>query len=86
MSNYQINIKKTALKQINALPENLKNRVLLQIDELENNPRPSGCKKLKGRKDRYRLRVSDYRIIYSINDRQLTIYVLQVGHRREIYL
>lgn len=85
MFNYTINIKKTAVKQINALPKKIKKRVLAKINDLENNPRPSGCMKLKGRKNLYRIRIGDYRIIYSVNDYELIIYIFQVGHRREIY-
>jgi mRNA interferase RelE/StbE len=51
---------------------------------LEITPRPEGVKKLEGEKDLYRLRVGDYRIIYTIRDRELIVLVLKVGHRREV--
>ena len=64
-------------------------RSLLQaiIDALKAlaaNPRPHGYKKLKGRSG-YRIRVADYRIIYNINDNILTVFVLDIGHRKDIY-
>ena len=58
--------------------------LLVVIAALANDPRPSGCKKLKGRNG-YRVRKGDYRIIYDIFDNQLTIEVVALGHRKEIY-
>ena len=52
--------------------------------ELELDPRPSGCKKLKGR-DAYRIRIGDYRVIYEIQDSRLMVTVITIGHRREVY-
>jgi mRNA interferase RelE/StbE len=54
------------------------------IYALAENPRPTGCKKLKGR-DSYRIRVADYRVIYEIADKVLSIEVIAIGHRRNIY-
>ncbi|HWZ21443.1 MAG TPA: type II toxin-antitoxin system RelE/ParE family toxin [Cytophagaceae bacterium] len=56
----------------------------LSIYALAKNPRPSGCKKLKGR-DGYRIRVADYRIIYDIYDSTLVVDVVDLGHRKDIY-
>jgi mRNA interferase RelE/StbE len=55
------------------------------IDDLEQNARPFGCVKLAGEPDLYRIRVGDYRIIYQVNDLKLTVLVLAIGHRREVY-
>ena len=52
---------------------------------LSKNARPSGCVKLAGEPDLYRIRVGDYRIIYQVNDLKLTVLVLGIGHRREVY-
>jgi mRNA interferase RelE/StbE len=52
--------------------------------ELEGDPRPPGCKKLKGR-DAWRIRIGDYRAIYEINDGRLVVTVITIGHRREVY-
>jgi len=54
------------------------------IDDLEQNARPSGCVKLAGEPDLYRIRVGDYRIIYQVNDLKLTVLVLAIGRRREV--
>jgi mRNA interferase RelE/StbE len=48
-------------------------------------PRPSGCKKLAGSTDYYRIRVSDYRVLYEVRDRDILVLVIKIGHRREVY-
>lgn len=55
------------------------------IESLAGDPRPSGCRKLAGTSDRYRVRVGDYRIVYRIDDGKVTVLVLVIGHRREVY-
>ena len=85
MFNYKINLKKTAQKQLKSLPEEIRNRLNAKIDNLAIDPCPLGCKKLKGNDNLWRIRVADYRIIYSIYDQKLIIYIFKVGHRREIY-
>jgi len=52
---------------------------------LEENARPSGCVKLAGEPDLYRIRVGDYRIVYQVKDTALIVLVLSIGHRRDIY-
>ena len=63
----------------------LYSRLRAAIDHLEQNARPSDCIKLAGEPDLYRIRVGEYRIIYQVNDPKLTVLVLSVAHRREIY-
>jgi mRNA interferase RelE/StbE len=63
----------------------LYSRMRTAIDDLGQNARPSGCVKLAGEPDLYRLRVGDYRIIYQVNDPKLIVLVLSIAHRREIY-
>jgi mRNA interferase RelE/StbE len=65
--------------------ESLRVRFDKVLDSLEHNPRPTGCVKLKGMKNAYRVRVGEYRIIYEIYGRQLVVLVIEIGHRREIY-
>ncbi len=60
-------------------------RLRAVIDDLEQNARPSGCAKLAGEPDLYRIRAGDHRIIYQVNDPRLTVLVLSIAHRREIY-
>ena len=82
---YQVSILPAALRQLAKLPKAVQKRIQEQIDTLADNPRPHGVKVLEGQQGLYRLRVGDYRVIYQIAAEQLTVLVVRVGHRREIY-
>jgi len=84
MANYKIEIKKSATKEISKLPKNYLEKIVTTIKKLSENPRPEGCKKLSG-DEKYRIRVGVYRILYSIEDDILTLYVVKVAHRKDIY-
>lgn len=60
-------------------------RILPRIRELADNPRPPGCKKLHGFKNRWRIRVGDWRIVYRIDDSQKVVDITRIAHRREVY-
>ena len=60
-------------------------RIVARIDALAQDPHPPGSRKLQGGTDEFRIRVGDYRVIYSVNDAAITIVVIRVGHRRDIY-
>lgn len=81
---YRIEISATAVKQLDKLPVNISDELITAIQSLAENPRPAGCKKLKGRKG-YRIRKGNYRIIYDIFDKILLIDVIAIGHRKNIY-
>lgn len=84
MASYKIEIKRSAIKEIENLPSVVLKRVVAHIQELGDNPRPMGCKKLSG-DEKYRIRVGDYRILYAIEDDILTVYIVKVAHRKEVY-
>jgi len=84
MANYNIEIKKSAAKEIGKPPKQELKRVVEKIKFLAEDPSPEGCKKLSG-DEKYRLRVGNCRILYRIEDDLLIIYVVKVGHRKEIY-
>jgi len=84
MESYNIEIKKSATKEIEKLPKAMLKKVVDKIQSLANTPRPAGCKKLTA-DEKYRVRVGDYRILYSIEDKKLVIYVVKVGHRKKVY-
>jgi mRNA interferase RelE/StbE len=63
----------------------MRKRISQAIDSLETNARPAGSKKLKGAEELYRLRVGDYRIIYTVEDNELLVIVVNTGHRKEVY-
>ncbi len=84
MAKYRITIKKTAAKELEALPKKDLPRIIKRIQTLAQNPRPDGSQKLSG-KEQYRVRQGDYRIVYSIEDKDRIIDIFKIGHRREIY-
>ncbi|GHT66685.1 RelE/StbE family addiction module toxin [Bacteroidia bacterium] len=82
---YNVFIKKKAQKQLAMLPLSIADRIALSIDSLALQPRPAGAKKLQGYENLYRIRVGNYRIVYSIEDAVLTIEVIKIGHRQGVY-
>ncbi len=82
---FGIEVSATAERQLAKLSKADQVRVLRVAQQLAFEPRPLGCRKLQGYDDLWRVRVGDYRIIYSIDDRRVVIVVLKVGHRREVY-
>ncbi|ALC15462.1 addiction module toxin RelE [Desulfuromonas soudanensis] len=84
METYNILIRKSAAKELESLPKRDLQRVVARIQSLAKNPRPSGAEKLAG-DDRYRIRQGNYRIIYSIQDNELTVWLVKIGHRRDVY-
>lgn len=84
MGKYRVEIKKSAVKEIKKLPSPDLKKILAVLASLSENPRPPGSIKLSG-EEKYRVRCGDYRILYTIEDDVLVVYVVKVGHRREIY-
>jgi len=83
---FRIEIKPSAAREIEAVGQKKdRRRIVAAISALSDDPRPQGCEKLSGRNDRYRVRIGDYRIVYAIEDGRLVVYVVKVGHRREVY-
>lgn len=84
MASYNVRVKRSAAKEIEALPPKDRRRVVAKIQTLASNPRPVGSEKLSG-EDKYRLRQRDYRILYEIVDDELIVTVVKVGNRRDVY-
>ncbi len=84
MAEYSIFFKKSVWKDVRSIPDRDLKKILSCIESLGENPRQAGSKKLSGQ-ERYRYRVGVYRIIYSIQDEELTVWVVKIGHRKEIY-
>jgi mRNA interferase RelE/StbE len=84
MAGYRVFFKSSVEKDFSAHPKKDVKRILDRIKTLENNPRPKGCEKLTGQ-EKYRLWQGRYRIVYSIQDEELTVWVVKVGHRKDIY-
>ena len=81
---YTLQIVSTAERQFLKLQASLQNRIKNKLFSLEVEPRPHGSQKLHGT-DFFRIRIGDYRVIYSIEDTHKTVKVLDIGHRREVY-
>ena len=84
MAAYKIYFKRSAVKDLDAIPTKDLQRILNRIDLLKEDPRPPDCEKLSGQ-ERYRIRQGNYRIVYSIQDDVLTVCVVKIGHRRDVY-
>ena len=84
MAAYELLVKASAAKEIDAIPAKDRRRIVDRIAVLEHDPRPPGCQKLSGA-DKYRLRRGDYRVVYLIDDAAQQITVFKVGHRRDVY-
>ena len=85
MDLYKVVWKKSAKKELKKIDKQLIPRILQAVDNLTTNPYPSDSKKLVGRGSLYRVRVGDYRVVYNIESSILTVEIIKVGHRREIY-
>lgn len=86
MASYRVLIKPSAAKEIEAVDQKKdRQRIVARIRSLVDDPRPSGCEKLAGAQDRYRLRAGHYRIVYSITDAELLVFIVRVGHRKDVY-
>lgn len=84
MASYKIIIENKAEKELRKLAKPVRQRLASAIDGLAGNPRPAASRKMVGSTG-FRLRIGDYRVIYEIDDAIVTIYIVKVGHRREVY-
>jgi len=82
---YKLVIKASAVKELRAIPNKRdRQRIVRRIQGLENDPRPPGSQKLSGR-ERFRIRQGQYRIVYGIEKDELVVYVVKIGHRKDVY-
>lgn len=84
MAAYNIYFRESVEKDLKSIPNEDVKKILHRISLLSDEPRPIGGEKLTGL-DRYRIRQGKYRIVYSIQDKELTVWVVAVGHRKDIY-
>ena len=85
MARYELEISRTAEKQLRKLPGADRQRVARTMSSLAHDPRPHGTRKLAGYDDVFRVRVGPYRILYSVGAATLIIIILKVGHRGDVY-
>ena len=84
MAEYKVYFKESVEKDFRAIPKTDLQKILRRIQALTEDPRPQGHEKLTGR-ERYRIRQGRYRIVYSIHDKELTVWIVKVGHRKGVY-
>lgn len=85
MARFEVRLKRSVIKDIERIAhKDDRRRIVQQIGQLADEPRPIGCQKLAGQ-DRYRLRHRSFRIIYSIEDALLVVQVVRVGHSKDVY-
>lgn len=85
MQGYRIEFAPAAARQLKSIPRKQQVRIASRINALAADPRPSGCVKLRGSEDIYRIRVGDHRILYQVKDDVLLVIVVKVGRRERIY-
>ncbi len=85
MGKYALDVKPSARKELENLSDRFIARLMPKIEGLATDPRPFGCRKLRGYKDLWRIRVGDYRVVYIIDDDHKTVSVTRVAHRRDVY-
>lgn len=85
MGKYSVEVKVSARKELDALPDLVLARVIRKLESLADVPRPAGCKKLKGYKDQWRIRIGDWRVVYLIDETVKLVSIMRIAHRREVY-
>jgi mRNA interferase RelE/StbE len=84
-ASYTVIVSRSAQKEIRSLDQAIRARILPSLRALAGDPRPSGCRKLIGAQNRWRIRVGDYRIIYNVNDVDHAVEIIAVRHRSKAY-
>ena len=82
---YSILLAPPAERQLKSLTDSVQKRIVKRLKSLRENPRPQGVKKLAGEADLYRIREGDYRIIYTIQDKELIVLVVKIGNCKDVY-
>ncbi len=85
MARFALDIKQSAQKELDDLSDALFARIDRKILSLTENPRPAGCKKLRGYKDQWRVRIGDYRVIYLLDYAKALVTIIRVAHRKDVY-
>ena len=85
MADHSISFARSARKELEHLSDDVAERILAKIVSLAGNPRPAGAIKLHGQKNLWRMRVGDYRVIYSIDDVSKAVDISVIRHRRDVY-
>jgi mRNA interferase RelE/StbE len=84
MAKYKVEVKKSAEKELREIPKIELLKILEKIKSLSDDPHPTGSIKLTNQ-EKYRLRIGNYRVLYKIEENILTVFIVKVGHRKNIY-
>lgn len=84
MAEYKVYFRESVEKDFRAIPKKDVRKILHRIESLAAEPRPLGCEKLTGQ-ERYRVRQGQYRIVYSVQNKEFTVWIVKVGHRKNVY-
>jgi len=82
---YTIGFSASAEREFKSLDRSLQRRIGSRVEALATNPYPPGARKLQAGPDLFRIRVGDYRVIYRVDGKQVTVLIVKIGHRREVY-
>ena len=85
MASYNVALTSSAAKELKKLPVQLVARIVPRLESLAANPRPPGCKKMQGGDREWRVRIGDYRVVYTIDDAKLLVEVTRIRHRSGVY-
>jgi mRNA interferase RelE/StbE len=85
VAEYSVTVARPARKELERLSNVLVRRLIRKIEDLSSEPRPFGCRKLAGEENLWRIRVGDYRIVYSIHDNERMVDIVRIRHRSEAY-
>lgn len=85
MASYDVALTSSAAKELKKLPAQLVARIVPRLENLASNPRPPGCKKMHGGDREWRIRIGDYRVIYTIDSAKLLVEVTRIRHRSGVY-
>lgn len=85
MRNYTVRFVRSARKELERLDDATLERIFGRIEALALEPRPSGCRKLRGATDLWRIRIGSYRVIYLVDDGECVVDIRAVGDRKDVY-
>ena len=85
MPSYSVQLVRSARKELEQLPDSVLQRVFARIEDLAGTPRPPGCKKLRGARDLWRIRIGSYRVIYHVDEARRLVEIRAIGDRKDVY-
>lgn len=82
---HDVLLERAAERDLKAVPRAVFDRIITQLKALAHNPRPTGCRKIVGSQNDWRVRIGNYRIVYEVDDKANTVRIMRIRHRREVY-